>query len=380
MAYRTVAPLLATALAVGCGGMSSSEGTKCGEGTVWVDGECVPDGASGGSGAASSGGWRATGSGGTPDDATAGSAGEPSCVTGDERCPCYPNGTCNNDLMCASNLCVRLPGTGGAGGSTVAEVGGSGGSEAGGTAGTTVAEIGGGGGAGAGGLVVGGGGRAGTAGLAGATATEIGGGGGTVAGGHAGAGGVGTEASCDNVQPCGGDVVGTWIVAGACVAVGGEIDLTGVGLGCSSGTVTGSTLHVSGAWTASVDGTYTDELAWSGEEEFTLSAGCLQVSGTTTTCDRVGGVLTGVGYMEGLYYDAVTCLADATPGGCNCTAIIDHPASAATGTYTVAGNVITTSRGAEYAYCVEGNTLTLTPTKFAQDTSTTNTGTIVLSK
>lgn len=44
-----------------------------------------------------------------------------SCVTGDERCACYPNGTCNNpdELVCLSNLCVSTTaggrdGTGGA--------------------------------------------------------------------------------------------------------------------------------------------------------------------------------------------------------------------------------------------------------------------------
>src|SRR5450432_1250408 len=47
---------------------------------------------------------------------------------GGERQPCYPNGTCNSGLTCASQLCVRLSGAGGAGGASA------GGTSAGGTA------------------------------------------------------------------------------------------------------------------------------------------------------------------------------------------------------------------------------------------------------
>src|SRR5689334_6841563 len=32
---------------------------------------------------------------------------------GDERGSCYPNGTCNGDLVCLSDLCVRAPDSGG---------------------------------------------------------------------------------------------------------------------------------------------------------------------------------------------------------------------------------------------------------------------------
>jgi len=53
-------------------------------------------------------------------------------MPGTEACPCYGNRTCNAGLSCASNLCVVIGGTGGAGGGAT---GGSGGSSAGGSAG-----------------------------------------------------------------------------------------------------------------------------------------------------------------------------------------------------------------------------------------------------
>jgi hypothetical protein len=69
------------------------------------------DGSSGGDRATGGGDGGGTGGQGQPGGAQAG--GDQSCVTGDERCACYPNDTCNNDLTCASDLCVRLSGTGG---------------------------------------------------------------------------------------------------------------------------------------------------------------------------------------------------------------------------------------------------------------------------
>src|SRR5262245_6402304 len=35
------------------------------------------------------------------------------CATGDERCACFGNGTCNDGLTCLSQKCVRLGGEGG---------------------------------------------------------------------------------------------------------------------------------------------------------------------------------------------------------------------------------------------------------------------------
>ena len=93
---------------------------------------------------------------------------------GGERQDCYPNGTCNAGLTCASNVCVNL-GDGGAGTSGGA-----------GTGGTTGAA----GSTGAAGV----GGAAGSTGGAGAPGT--GGAGGSTAGGASGTAGAGGNAAC----------------------------------------------------------------------------------------------------------------------------------------------------------------------------------------
>ena len=80
----------------------------------------------------------------------------------------------------------------------------------------------------------------------------------------AGAGGTGGSASsdvapvdadCEAVAPCGGDVVGSWVVAGSCLPVSGNADISGFGLGCTSAPVRG-TLEVTGTWSADADGTF----------------------------------------------------------------------------------------------------------------------------
>jgi hypothetical protein len=47
------------------------------------------------------------------------------CVTGEERCECYGNDTCNSGLTCASRICVVLPrASGGTGGTRTTAAGG----------------------------------------------------------------------------------------------------------------------------------------------------------------------------------------------------------------------------------------------------------------
>jgi len=189
------------------------------------------------------------------------------------------------------------------------------------------------------------------------------------------------EADCQAVQPCGGDVVGAWVVAGSCLPVSGNADISGFGLGCTSAPVTGA-LEVAGTWTANADGTFTDETTTSGRSQIELPAECLNVSGTITTCDRLGGALQALGYAT------VTCTDAASGGGCTCLATADQAGglamlavgAARNGRYAIANDVVTTSAGSsnEYAYCVSGDTLVMTPQTLG--TTGTLTGTIVLVK
>jgi hypothetical protein len=190
------------------------------------------------------------------------------------------------------------------------------------------------------------------------------------------------EAACTAVAPCGGSVVGTWVAAGSCLPISGNADIAGFGLGCTAAPVTGS-LEVAGTWTANADGTFTDQTTTSGDSRLTPPAECLNISGTVTTCDRLGGAFQALGYTE------VTCENAASGGGCTCSASTEQTGgigfqalgAASSGRYTTANNVLTTTSAGStnaYSYCVSGNTLVMTP----QTTGTTGTltGTIVLVK
>jgi hypothetical protein len=142
---------------------------------------------------------------------------------------------------------------------------------------------------------------------------------------------------------------------------------------CKNVAVTGS-VTVSGTWTAKSDGTYTDGTTTTGTAQVQLPAGCLMISGTTTTCKMIGGPLAGVGF------DSVTCT-DAAGGGCACSATINQTGSAGylspdpqkSGNYTTASNTLTADGTTNYSYCVSGGKLTVTP----QSTELTTSGTIV---
>jgi hypothetical protein len=195
-------------------------------------------------------------------------------------------------------------------------------------------------------------------------------------GGASGSGGaVGTGgSSCSNVSPCGGDVVGTWAVTSSCLKVTGQADMSSVGMGCASAPVLGF-LYVSGTWTANANGTYSDNTTTSGNEQLTLPSSCQEVSGTTVTCDLIGGVLQALGY-----YDA-RC---GGSRGCTCPVLVKQTGSIGlvsadpqtNGTYTTSGNVVTIDGAMKYSYCVSGSKMTWTP----QSTSPTTTGTVEFQK
>jgi hypothetical protein len=157
-------------------------------------------------------------------------------------------------------------------------------------------------------------------------------------------------------------------------------NMSGFGLGCTAAPVTGA-LRVSGTWTANADGSYTDGTSTTGDSEIELPPDCLNVSGTTTTCDRLDGALQALGYST------VAC-ADSANGGCTCTAAIQQTGgmafvvlgAPASGMYTSANQVVTTAgrNPREYSYCSTGNTLTLTPQGMSNIGSLT--GTIVFQK
>jgi hypothetical protein len=169
----------------------------------------------------------------------------------------------------------------------------------------------------------------------------------------------------------------------------GTVDLsTSVGVSCTSGavSVSGGT-EVLGKWTATSQGTFTDETHTKGVLRLTLPDTCLMVGSDKLSCDNLGGLIQNAGFLKvecidpfydpsSIEYSGRETEPDGTRPlsglGCTCKANVDYsggmgaissspPVNAL---YKVANNDITLSGdGVDYVYpyCVDGDQLTLTP-------------------
>lgn len=206
--------------------------------------------------------------------------------------------------------------------------------------------------------------------------------GGTSAGGGTGGIGGGVSASCEDVTPCGGDVVGTWTVIDSCLRAGGSVDLSGLGLNCSAAPTEGS-LEVTGTWSASSEGIVSDNTHTFGDATFEIPEECSHTATQPILCPRFNDVLAAI-----MGYASLACV-DSAVEWCACSATVKQTGGMGlisanpitNGTYTTADGVLAVSDGtnhAEYSYCSFEDTLTLS-LKSAGRTGTV-TGTILLQK
>ena len=170
------------------------------------------------------------------------------------------------------------------------------------------------------------------------------------AAGHAGAGGTGGGSACRTVSPCGGNVVGNWLVTDSCLT--GTEDLGSQCAGASADlalTFTGTVLY-------NADLTYSATSTGGGTTTYHYPSACLSAG---TTCAQWGQALMQIGM-----YSAVTCATDSA-NVCNCQALTASTSATETGTYaTSAGGTLTTTHAGTTSatgYCVQGNLLYETP-------------------
>ncbi|MDF3070140.1 MAG: hypothetical protein K0R38_5741 [Polyangiaceae bacterium] len=212
------------------------------------------------------------------------------------------------------------------------------------------------------------GGSAGSIGVIPGGASGAGGTSGSAGSGSPGAGGRETppEASCESVTACGGEVAGVWFATSSCLPVTGMADLAELGIGCKVAPVSGK-LAVTGNLTLGADGMLSDNTTTTGDVVMELVPECLDVSGTKTKCDRISSPLSAAGFSD------ITCVdSTMTTGGCTCTGKVMQMGSLGwmafdppkMGTYKTASNVLTLTtsvKALDYAYCVEGNFMKVTP-------------------
>jgi len=217
-------------------------------------------------------------------------------------------------------------------------------------------------GAGTGGVRPPGGGTGGAPSTGGFSGTGGATGGKTSTGGAPGTGGIATEpTSCSgNFSTCGGNLVGTWTVTSTCLAAPAALDVSRLGLGCSSVPAKG-TISAQGSLTFYASGAYTDDTTTFGQETLTLPASCLNISGTRISCQTFAPLLTVLGYAS------ASC-ANRADGGCDCDTVIKQAGSlgyVALGSGAVKGSYTSTSAKVvfdgvrPYPFCASADKLIL---------------------
>jgi hypothetical protein len=216
---------------------------------------------------------------------------------------------------------------------------------------------------GTGGTGVGGAGTGGT----GATGTGGTGTGGTGTGGT-GTGGSGATA-CGTVEPCGGNLVGTWALTSECLDAGELNTSIQQGLYCPQALVTASGVNISGTATFTSGLTYT--LAENLSYMLTISM--------PSTCTN-GLTCADYGIYQAAYLPPGTTFSCTGTTTCTCTESTTKSGSD-TGTYVLSGSnatltSTTTGTTSTNGYCVQGSTIHLITVDTTMHTGPNNQATI----
>jgi hypothetical protein len=170
-------------------------------------------------------------------------------------------------------------------------------------------------------------------------------------------GGGGSREMCAEVEPCGGDVQGTWSTVASCsdpVSAKAAV-LSLFGLSCPAGTdatLRSDTFARDIDTSFASDGTYSGTIVSSGTIRIDVPLGCL---GSATCSDLDAGV-------RAMMAPAGPLVAGACTGGDTCACYLTQGNTISeSGTYTLSGHVIETIKAdgtkSDTDYCVVGSRL-----------------------
>jgi hypothetical protein len=175
------------------------------------------------------------------------------------------------------------------------------------------------------------------------------GGGGLSPGGQ---GGSTAGGACGTVQPCGGDVAGSWKITSSCFLDNSifGIDATEI---CPTATIDATTSTVTGSATYDADMTYSMNLVTTPIFTMTIPDSCFAAG---RTCAEVGP---SVMADQAADVKTITCAPSGT--SCVCHVVSDTQTDVETGTYSTAGTTLTSGPSADDQesdpYCVQGDQL-----------------------
>jgi hypothetical protein len=173
--------------------------------------------------------------------------------------------------------------------------------------------------------------------------------------------GAGTDAAslltCGQVEPCGGDLVGTWDLTGGCVnQTALSASVASMVNGCSGLTVAVSGFMISGSITFNADMSYSTAGAM---ESFmfteTLPASCIG----GLSCALLSSQLSSM--LQANPQPGITFISCTGSSSCACSFDAQVAPTGEAGTYTISGHTVTTMPTAASAsatdYCVQGTQL-----------------------
>lgn len=165
--------------------------------------------------------------------------------------------------------------------------------------------------------------------------------------------GSGGAPNCKSFTACGGDIVGTWIVADECV--GGVDNFASI---CPSSTF-GESVSNGGPLTFNANGTYTTTNMGTAPGTFGVESFCLSDAGPTVTCDQLQASFN----MQSAQVDggsSTMAMCTTASSGCLCQLTATQTISG-NGTYSTSGTSLTLTPASGSAstvpYCVQGNGL-----------------------
>jgi hypothetical protein len=180
----------------------------------------------------------------------------------------------------------------------------------------------------------------------------------------------GPAATCGKVQPCGGDVVGQWMVATECEsrdhfdAAVADFATMAAQSWCPGQTLRAFEPRVSGSLSFDAAGTYSVAFLLGANLDVNLPVSCLSgLSCAGATANFQAQIAAGTYANPNV--SSVSCVGSSD---CVCRSVLSAPQSE-TGTYSIAGTALTFTDMAggftDNSYCVEGNALHLLTTSMA---------------
>jgi hypothetical protein len=161
--------------------------------------------------------------------------------------------------------------------------------------------------------------------------------------------------SCGKVAPCGGDVVGSWTISGACAnAMSLAMQVVP---NCPTATATASSIHATGSATFNMDLTYTLSETLTVSASGTVPAECLVYAGLTLTCAQFDELIQAYIASDPSMVQSAHCAGGMT---CSCSFVLAPQTRTETGTYYTSGTALTTltnTTGSVTDYCVQKNEL-----------------------